>query len=206
MIQALLEDNYLNFAEFINWYPESSQYRYELHNGTIIQMPKPKGKHSQIAGFLLTELTLEIRRLKLPYFAPKECLIKGDALSGYEPDGVILDKNYIENELLWEKQSTLLSGKAIKLVIEVVSTNWSDDYALKLDAYENLGIKEYWIVDYLGIGGRKFIGYPKQPTLTIYTLKNGEYEVQKFRDNEIIKSIIFPQLKLNTEQIFQGDL
>lgn len=71
-------------------------------------MPKPKGKHSQIAGFLITELTLEIRRLKLPYFAPKECLIKGDHFSGYEPDGIILDKNLVENESLWETQSTLL--------------------------------------------------------------------------------------------------
>lgn len=132
MIQTLLKENYLDFEEFINWYPESSQYQYELHNGTIIQMPKPKGKHSQIAGFLITELTLEIRRLNLSYFTPKECLIKGDRFSGYEPDGIILDKNLVENEPLWETQSTLLSGNAIKLIIEVVSSNWSDDYALKL--------------------------------------------------------------------------
>ena len=206
MIQALLKDNYLDFEEFSNWYPESSQYQYELHNGTIIQMPKPKGKHSQIAGFLITELTLEIRRLKLPYFAPKECLIKGDRFSGYEPDAIILDKNLVENEPLWETQSTLLSGNAVKLIIEVVSSNWGDDYALKLDAYETLGIKEYWIIDYLGLGGRKFIGYPKQPTLTIYTLDNGEYQGEKFRQNEVIKSNIFSELNLNTEQIFRGDL
>lgn len=206
MIQTLLKDSYLDFEEFINWYPESSQYRYELHNGTIIQMPKPKGKHSQIAGFLITELTLEIRKLNLPYFAPKECLIKGDRFSGYEPDAIILDKNLVENEPLWETQSTLLSGNGVKLIIEVVSSNWSDDYALKLDAYENLGIKEYWIIDYLGLGGRKFIGYPKQPTLTIYTLENGEYQGKQFRQNQVIKSEIFPKLNLNTEQIFQGDL
>ncbi|AFZ47849.1 protein of unknown function DUF820 [Cyanobacterium stanieri PCC 7202] len=206
MIQALFTDNYLEFEEFIEWYPASTEYHYELHNGTIVQMPKPKGKHSQIAGFLMTELTLEIRRLKLPYFFPKECLIKGDRFSGYEPDGIILDKNIIENEPLWEKQSTLLSGNAIQLIIEIVSGNWSDDYALKLDAYENLGIKEYWIVDYLGLGGRKFIGNPKQPTLTIYSLENGEYQSNQFRDNEVIKSTIFPELSLNTQQIFRGDL
>jgi len=206
MIQALLKDNYLDFEEFIDWYPSSSQYQHELHNGTIIQMPKPKGKHSQIASFLMTELTLEIRRLKLPYFAPKECLIKGDRFSGYEPDGIILDKTLIENEPLWDTQSTLLTGNAVKLIIEVVSSNWSDDYALKLDAYENLGIEEYWIVDYLGLGGRKFIGYPKQPTLTIYTLEDGEYQGKKLRENEIIRSTIFPTLNLNTAQVFRGDL
>ncbi|WP_069790091.1 Uma2 family endonuclease [Cyanobacterium sp. IPPAS B-1200] len=206
MIQALLKDNHLDFEEFIEWYPASTEYQYELHNGSIIQMPKQKGKHSQIAGFLITELTFEIRRLNLPYFAPKECLIKGDRFSGYEPDGIILDKKMLENEPLWENQSTLLSGNAVKLIIEVVSGNWSDDYALKLDAYESLGIREYWIIDYLGLGRRKFIGYPKQPTLTIYTLEKGEYQGQQFRANEIIRSTIFSQLNLNVEQIFKGDL
>lgn len=205
MIQALLKNNYFDFEEFINWYPEQTEYQYELHNGNIIEMPKPRGQHSQIAGFLITELSLEIRRLKLPYFIPKECLIKGDNFSGYEPDGIILDKNLLKNEPNWEKQSTLITGNAIKLIIEIVSSNWSDDYALKLDAYEILGIKEYWIIDYLGLGGRKFIGYPKQPTLTIYTLENGEYQGRQFRENQLIKSTLFPDFNLNTEQIFKGD-
>ncbi len=205
MIQALLKNNYLDFEEFINWYPQQTEYQYELHNGIIIEMPKPRGQHSQIAGFLITELSLEIRRLKLPYFIPKECLIKGDNFSGYEPDGIILDKNLLKNEPNWEKQSTLITGNAIKLIIEIVSSNWSDDYALKLDAYEILGIKEYWIIDYLGLGGRKFIGHPKQPTLTIYTLQNNEYQGTQFRENQLIKSTLFPHLNLNTEQIFKGD-
>jgi Uma2 family endonuclease len=38
-----------------------------------------------------------------------------------------------------------------------------EDYAL-------LGVPEYWIVDCLGIGGREYIGKPKQPTVTICTL------------------------------------
>lgn len=205
MIQTLFKENYLDFEEFINWYPDETEYHYELHNGTIIEMPKPRGQHSQIASFLITELTLEIRRLKLPYFIPKECLIKGNNFSGYEPDGIVLDKNLLENEPYWEKQSTLISGNAVKLIIEIVSNNWSDDYALKLDAYESLGIKEYWIIDYLGLGGRKFIGYPKQPTLTIYTLENGEYYGNQFRENQAIKSTIFPELNLTASQIFTSN-
>lgn len=205
MIQTLLRNNYIDFEEFINWYPERTEYHYELHNGVIISMPKPRGQHSQIAGFLMTELSLEIRRLRLPYFIPKECLIKGDNFSGYEPDGIVLDKKLIKNEPNWEKQSTLMSGNTVKLIIEIVSNNWSDDYALKLDAYETLGIKEYWIIDYLGLGGRKFIGYPKQPTLTIYSLENGEYQGTKFTKNQVIKSTIFTELALTTDQIFRGD-
>ncbi len=70
MIQAIPKT--VTFDEFINWYPEASGCHYELHNGAIIEMPKPTGKHSRIAGFLIAELNFEIRRLKLPYFIPKE--------------------------------------------------------------------------------------------------------------------------------------
>jgi len=61
-------------------------------------------------------------------------------------------------------------GHHIAMVVEVVSTNWRDDYHKKLADYEEMGIPEYWIVDYAALGGRSFIGNPKQPTLSIYSL------------------------------------
>lgn len=205
MIQSLSQTNLMDFDEFINWYPENSEDTYELHNGVITQIPKPRGKHSQIAGFLMSELSFDIRRLGLPYFIPKECIIKADDLSGYEPDVIVLKKELIKNEPRWEKESTIIFGQSIQLVIEVVSSNWSDDYALKLDVYETMGIAEYWIVDYLGLGGRKFIGSPKQPALTIYHLENGEYQSLQFRGNELINSKSFPELRLTAEDIFRGE-
>ncbi|MGK7920151.1 MAG: Uma2 family endonuclease, partial [Trichodesmium sp.] len=166
---------------------------------------KPRGQHSQIAGFLITELSLEIRHLGLPYFIPKECIVKTDNLSGYEPDVIVVSRNSLQNEPRWEKESTLINGNSIKLVIEIVSSNWSDDYALKLDAYETMGIQEYWIVDYLGLGGRKFIGYPKSPTLTVNILENGEYKSTQFKDNQLIQSSTFPKLELTVAQIFRAE-
>ena len=71
MIQARDRTTFVDFDQFINWYPEESEYHYELHNGVVVQVPKPRGKHSQIAGFLITELSLEIRRLKQGYFILK---------------------------------------------------------------------------------------------------------------------------------------
>jgi len=203
MMQIIAQD-FIDFDEFSNWYAQKPGNRYELHDGTIVEMPKPKGKHSQIAGFLMAELSWEIKQLNLPYFLPRECLIKGNNLSGYEPDAIVLDRNLVEDEPRWEKESTLVYGKSIKLVIEVISSNWSDDYALKLDAYETLGILEYWIVDYLGIGGRKFIGNPKRPTLTVNILENGEYQSKQFRENQLIESPCFAQLQLTASQVFKG--
>lgn len=196
IIQTLNTLEIIDFDQFIAWYPEKAGCSYELHQGVIVEMPKPKGKHSQIAGFLMTELGIEIRRLNFPYFVPRECIIKENDLSGYETDVIVLDVNQIKNESRWEKESIIMQGQSIALVIEVVSSNWSDDYALKFDVYEELGIREYWIIDYLGLGGRKFIGLPKQPTLTINQLVEGEYQSYQFRGSERVISSVFKELNL----------
>jgi Uma2 family endonuclease len=121
--------------------------------------------------------------------------LKGE--SGYEPDVIVLDRSQLVAELLWERESVITSGQSVKLVVEVVSTNWQDDYLHKLADYQALGIPEYWIVDYAALGGRLYIGNPKLPTLSVYTLMpDGEYEVQKFQDDQPIVSTIFPELGL----------
>ncbi|RCJ28552.1 hypothetical protein A6770_23415 [Nostoc minutum NIES-26] len=43
MTQAL--PKIVTFDEFIAWYPENSGIRYELHNGEIVEMSQPTGKH-----------------------------------------------------------------------------------------------------------------------------------------------------------------
>ncbi|HAA31407.1 MAG TPA: hypothetical protein DCE56_31470 [Cyanobacteria bacterium UBA8553] len=203
MTQALPKQ--VTFDEFIAWYPENSEYRYELHDGVIVQMPKPTGKHSEVAGFIALKTGIEIERLDLPYFIPKECVVKPDnEKSGYEPDTIILDRQAIKNEPRWEKDSTITQGSSVKLIVEVVSTNWQDDYLTKLAEYEKLGISEYWIVDYLGLGGRRYIGNPKQPTMTVYELVEGEYSVKQFRGSDRIESPTFNELSLTAQQIFQA--
>lgn len=202
IIQTVKSPEIINFDQFVTWYPDDKENRYELHQGVIIEMPKPRGKHSQIAGFLMTELGIEIRRLQLPYFIPREGVIKGDNFSGYEPDVMVLEVNLLKSEPRWEQESTIINGISVPVVIEVVSSNWSDDYALKLDVYEGLGIKEYWTVDYLGLGGRKFIGSPKQPTITVNQLIDGQYQGFQFRENQQIISQVFPELNLTPQQIF----
>ncbi|MDJ0511392.1 MAG: Uma2 family endonuclease [Crocosphaera sp.] len=174
---AAIDKSSVSFDEFIKWYPENS---YELKRGVITEMPKPRGKHSRLAGDLSYELGKIIRDSRQPYFIPKECIIKLSGNTGYEPDIIVLDETMIGNEPRWERESIITLSKSIKLVVEVVSTNWRDDYLIKLADYEALGIQEYWIIDYLGMGGRRYIGYPKQPTFTVCSLVEGEYELQQF--------------------------
>ena len=192
----------VSVEQFLDWYPEDSEYRYELRRGVIFQMPKPRGKHSEVAGFSHDELALEIRRDNLPYFIPRECIVKVSEDTGFEPDVIVLDRAGLETEPLWEKASTVENGASVKLVIEVVSTNWQDDYEVKLAAYEAMGVPEYWILDYAGLGGVRHIGKPKQPTLTVCRLVEGEYEVARFRAEDRVVSLLFPGLKLQAGAFF----
>uniref|UniRef100_B8HKK7 Putative restriction endonuclease domain-containing protein n=1 Tax=Cyanothece sp. (strain PCC 7425 / ATCC 29141) TaxID=395961 RepID=B8HKK7_CYAP4 len=201
---ALKEIASMSFDEFINWYPENSPKHYELKRGTIVEMPKPRGKHSEIAGFVIKQLNNTIDQMELPYFIPRECILKISDDTGCEPDVAIIDRSNLANELQWENSSIIANGTAIKLVVEVVSTNWRDDYLTKLGDYEAFGIQEYWIIDYLGIGGRRYIGSPKQPTLTVCNLVDGEYELQQLRGNDPILSPTFPALQLTVNQVFNS--
>jgi Uma2 family endonuclease len=70
--------------------------------------------------------------------------------------------------------------------------------------YEALGIGEYWIADYLGLGGSRYIGSPKQPTLSVYQLVDGEYQIKLFRGDDKVESAVFPELNLTAAQILSG--
>ena len=201
MIQIIPE--LVTFDEFIDWYPENSEHHYELHNGEIVEIPKATGKHSKVAGFTALKVGIEIERLNLPYFIPKECVIKPmREESGYEPDIIVLNEQTIRNEPRWEKSSIITMGSSVPLIVEVTSTNWGDSYALKLEQHETMGMQEYWIIDYLGLGGKRFIRNPKQPTFSVYQLIDGEYQVKLFRGGDSIESPTFPELKLTAQQVF----
>lgn len=61
MTQALVKK--MCFEEFVNWKPNNGWY--ELHNGVVVEISQPSGKHQEIA-FLVEKFTLEYSRLKLP--------------------------------------------------------------------------------------------------------------------------------------------
>ncbi|QLE43530.1 Uma2 family endonuclease [Nostoc sp. C052] len=187
----------VTFEEFVDWLPENRRIRYELHKGEIVEMAQPVGEHEEVKGFLTMKLSASIDRLNLPYVIPNQAIVRPpEKDSGYFPDVLVLNRANLENEKLWKKQSTVSLGASIPLAIEVVSTNWRDDYYLKYADYEEMGILEYWIVDYAALGGRNFIGNPKQPTISVCNLVDGEYQISKFRESDSIVSQTFPELNL----------
>jgi Uma2 family endonuclease len=116
----------------------------------------------------------------------------------------VCDRRQLAQEPQWAKSSTLGNGSTLKLVVEVVSTNWRDDYGLKLADYEAMGIQEYWIVDFRAVGAARVIGQPKQPTLTLCSLTEDGYQLQRFTGSQCIESPTFANLALTAQQVFDA--
>ena len=92
----------VTFEEFVQWKPDDK--RYELHDGVIVEMPLPKGKHERVVGFLASQITDVFLRLKLPYFIPKTVIVRPlNNQSGYSPDVLLLNDSNLVNEPIWER-------------------------------------------------------------------------------------------------------
>ncbi|MEL6382446.1 MAG: Uma2 family endonuclease [Cyanobacteria bacterium J06626_18] len=191
----------MSFEAFLEWYPDDGR-QYELIQGAVVEM-RPTGPHEDVGGFLTAELNFEIRRSHLPYSIPRTCVVKPQTDgSGYLPDIVVLNRQKLSNEPLWSTASVVQHGETAALVIEIVSTNWRDDYGHKFVEYEAMGIAEYWMVDFRALGAVRHIGKPKQPTITICQLEGEEYQIRRFITGDQLVSGIFPELNLSADAVF----
>ena len=190
----------LSFDEFIAQYGDD--FRYELADGELIDM-EPTGPHETVGGKLVVQIGIAITQAQHPWFIPRTCLIRpfSDTVTARRPDIVVLDEAMLSHEPRWEQEPVITLGRSIKLVVEVVSTNWETDYARKVEEYALLGIPEYWIVDYRGLGGIAFIGKPKQPTFTVCQLDGEDYIQQQYRLGQPIVSPLLPNLRLRLDDL-----
>lgn len=191
----------ITLAQFVQQLPDQ-EGRYELVNGEIMRILATR-RHETIAEFIADTFKAEVRQTKQNYWVSGRIVVRTETKDGIEqgrnPDVSVVDRN------IWEAHPSAYSAlfEPLQVAVEVVSTNWEDDYIDKLDEYQRLGISEYWIVDYLAIASRSYLGNPKVPTVFIYLLDdNGIYQPKAYRDQELIKSETFPELKLTPEQIF----
>ena len=195
----------LTFEQFLAW-DDGSGRAFELLDGIPVPLSEPNANHEDLIQRLCAYLDTYCQDNDLPYVArqSKQVRLKtapGEKEKSRKADIVI----FAQQE--WQRMKTNSSSAAAYVpppgVIEVVSQNWKDDYLTKLAEYEDLGVLEYMIVDYGALGGIRFIGSPKQPTITIYQLDNHEYLPPKvFRGEDRIESCLFPHLPLTADQIF----
>ncbi|NMF85875.1 Uma2 family endonuclease [Nodosilinea sp. P-1105] len=203
-INQLIQQKPLSFDEFLAQY--GGDNRYELIDGEVFDL-EPTGQHEEVAAFITAKICVQIEGAGLPWFVLQRGLLRpsNTGMTAFRPDVAVVDRDELIKEPLWSDQSILTLGSSIKFVAEVVSSNWQNDYARKVEDYAALGIPEYWIADYAGLGGTRHIGKPKQPTLSICTLVDGEYEIQQLRESQTIVSRTFPELKLTAEKVLSAN-
>ena len=128
--------------EFFNlFFEESVSERKELIDGVIIELSAPSILHQSISIEISSEIRNYIKKNAgscRVFAAPFD--VKLDEHNLVMPDiSVICDG------------SKLFDGKRCNgspdWIVEIVSSNWQDDYIKKLDIYQRNGVREYWIID-----------------------------------------------------------
>lgn len=182
---------------------------YELIEGEPVPMSDPTANHEDVADDICDQLKLHCQEKQLPFVPKRSKLILIGSRSGRETArrGDIVVFEQAEWQRMKGLSSSAMAYTAPPLVIEVVSTNWRDEYLTKLAEYESVGIQEYWVVDYAALGGMRYIGHPKQPTLSIYNMdsEQGEFgPAKQFRAGDCIESVILPKFTPTTSNLWRA--
>jgi Uma2 family endonuclease len=192
----------LTFDQFLKMCPEYGHF--ELIDGEIVEICEMAftRNHDDVGEFVDRRFYREVERLSLNYVIKRAIPIRTIDQQGNER-GRIPDLSVID-ATIWRSNRGDYRGlrETIQLAVEVISTNWEDDYIDKFEEYERIGIPEYWIVDYLAIASREFLGNPKVPTVFVNLLdKNGKYQTTRFTGDDKIISRTFSELDLTATQI-----
>jgi Uma2 family endonuclease len=178
-----------SFAEYLN-YHDDFDHKYELINGELVIMPPASGIHALIMVFLYDIFKTEIERLRKEYkVMPGNVGVRTGINKSRIPDLIILSET--QCEAIKTMNTAILESPPL-LAIEIVSAgNSEDDYRYKRSEYATIEIPEYWIVDSI------------QEKVSILSLVSGFYEVAEFKEEQCLKSLLFPELNLTVNQILQ---
>ncbi|HEX5317278.1 MAG TPA: Uma2 family endonuclease, partial [Candidatus Kapabacteria bacterium] len=159
--------------------------QYELIDGQILIVPPPTTFHQTIAGFLFEKLSAFVRAngLGSVLFAPVN--IYADKENVYLPD--IL---FVRREKLGMIETDGIHG-APDLVIEILSpSNAYFDLKTKKEAYQRIGVREYWIVD------------PMDRSIECFANLDGGYETFFIGKEGRVSSQVVPEFTLEVAAIF----
>ena len=174
-------------ADYYNW---DFSERVELINGKIYEMmPAPSPYHQEIAGDLYDPIKQFLRDKPCKvYFAPFDVYLPGNSTNNtvLQPDiCVICDLTKIT------KKGCV---GAPDIVVEILSPgNSVKEMKIKYNAYEEAGVKEYWVV------------IPTNLLFMVYKLVNGKFEQEPVKTvGDIITSSVLPGFTLDLTELFKN--
>ena len=157
----------------------SQDVRAELIDGRLFYMAAPTTEHQRLLSFLHGTFWNYIRERKgkcQVYPAPLAVYLNRDNYTSLEPDLTVV----CDSDKMGEKGCY----GAPDFIAEIVSpSTQSRDYLLKLNKYQNAGVREYWILD------------AEKNTIHVYDFEGEKKDTYGFEDT--IKVGIFRELEVD---------
>ncbi len=179
-----------SYADYLLW---KFDERVEILKGKIFKMsPAPSVKHQNISWNLTGIFFNYLEKYKCKAFsAPFDVRLTKKNKKNEEIDTVVQPDLCVVCDLEKLADGQSCNG-APDLIIEILSPgNSKKEMKNKYELYEEAGVKEYWIVN------------PLDENVLIYVLKDGVYSSLKPVVDDDIKSVLFPDLKIHTDDIFK---
>jgi Uma2 family endonuclease len=170
--------------------PDDGQ-RYEVLYGVLCVTPAPRPKHqrgvSRLGRFLGT--FVDSHRLGEVFVAPLDVKLPAGISNPVEPDIVFFRRGNLPGE-----EDSFFEGVP-DLIAEVLSPRTRRrDRTIKLKAYQEAGVPEYWIVD------------PEARTVEVYVLKDGRYvELCRGGVGDVVWSVVAQGFRLKVADLFPGE-
>jgi len=179
------------YADYLTWLDDK---RRELINGFVKKMtPAPRRIHQKLSGRIFNNVYNYLAGKKCEvYHAPFDVrLIEKDKTSDKEIINVVQPDISIICDLSKLDDRGCLG--APDFIIEILSpASNKRDLKEKYELYQKFGVKEYWIV------------FPSEKVIQKFVLLSKKYELKgSFVEGDIISPDIFPDLKINVDDIFK---
>ena len=134
------KENKMTAEEYFALTPEDNSERYELINGELVALAAPSFAHQSLLGQLFRKISDYIDSNKgqcVPVLSPFDVML--DDNNVVQPDiSIICDRSKIDDKRC---------NGTPDWIIELTSSNRSNDFTRKLALYAENGVREYWIVD-----------------------------------------------------------
>ncbi len=152
--------------------PREDGWNYELIDGVVMMSPSPSREHQEISSNLHFSLRLQLKDTQCRSLYEMDVKFNNNI---YKPDMMVF----------CDKDAPLP-----EIVIEILSPSTRHrDLRIKVVKYEEMGVKEYWIID------------PKVKTVTVHDFVNDTAETYGIHDT--IKSFAHPEIHIAVETLFE---
>jgi Uma2 family endonuclease len=137
--------------------------RYELIDGELLVTPAPGSWHQLVVGELFRAIAdyIEAEQLGVAMLSPADLELKPESIT--QPDIFVIPRAIVPDVFAtssWE------SVKALLLAVEVISpTSMRTDRVDKRDFYMEVGVPEYWVVDFDARAVERWVPAQETPML-----------------------------------------